>query len=261
MKIAGVFGLMVAVLAALGFAVASVSGDFEDKVIAVLQARDYPLAAHEIKELVKLIPRDTVTVTTTALSCAPYGLPPVASTYFSTETPVGYGTTSVEVGTATLTPVPTPETSGSTVATVSTVSTVSTTVATVNTVNTETATGTTAQTPTESSTGTATETPAETPGIPVTTPSVGTTPVISTTAVESSTVPTFKASTPVETPKSSTVVETTSTATHTTVSTTSTNASVPPISSTGVPLAPNNGGGTVGVNVGLLGLVAALALA
>ncbi|KAL2394775.1 hypothetical protein ABEF95_000592 [Exophiala dermatitidis] len=255
MKIAGVFGLMVAVLAALGFAVASVSGDFEEKVIAVLQARDYPLAVHEIKELVKLIPRDTVTVTTTALSCAPYGLPPVASTYFSTETPVGYGTTSVEVGTATLTPVPTPETTGSTVATVST------TVATVNTVNTQTGTGTPAQTPTESSTGTATETSAETPGIPVTTPSVGTTPVTSTTSVESSTATTSKASTHVETPKSSTVVETASTATHTTVSTTSTNASVPPTSSTGVPLAPNNGGGTVSVNVGLLGLVAALALA
>ncbi|EXJ67111.1 uncharacterized protein A1O5_09758 [Cladophialophora psammophila CBS 110553] len=244
MKIANVLGLMVASLAAASFGelgkpssacacweltnftAAVLNLGAHEKVVAALAARD--LSLDEINNIINLMPRqEPVTVTVVPNGCPPYGTlptstPAVPTVPLTTEVTV---TSSVTSMVTTITP-------------------------------------TAPVTPTSVASS---ETPVETPIVPPTPtlPTVETTLVPPTPPVESSVPATSESNTPTPSENSSVVGTTSSsTVTQTSLSTSSTQTTATATTSTGIPQAPNSGGaGTVGVNLGLAGLMAVLAVA
>ncbi|KAK5198025.1 hypothetical protein LTR99_009442 [Exophiala xenobiotica] len=212
-----------------------------EKVVAALKARGIP--AVDINDIVKLVPRDTVTVTTTAAcdyTVQSYGGPPITtvmmSTVFSTPTPTPDTPAVPSTPTLASTPVVPPESSS-------------------------TDTVATPETPTATP-----ETPTATPGVPAT--NTETTAVVTTTpevGTDTGTPPPPETTNAVTPSDSTGVTETaSSTTTETSALTFSTSsAGVTPSTST-TPPAPNaNVAGTAGVHVGLgvMGLVAVLVMA
>ncbi|KIW53951.1 hypothetical protein, variant [Exophiala xenobiotica] len=239
MKFTNIFALATMAFGAVGSATAIYNGPNDmvtggnEKVVAALKARGIP--AGEIKAIVNLVPRDTVTVTTTA-DCG-----------YTVESYAGPPTTTVIMSTVFSTPTPTPEVpSTPTLASTPVVPPESSTTDTVATPETLTATAT----PEVPATNTKTSTMA------TTTPEVGT---------NTGTPPPPETTNAVTPPGSTGVTETTSsTTTETSALTLSTSsAGVTPSTST-TPPAPNaNVAGTAGVHVGLgvIGLVAVLVMA
>ncbi|KAK4942468.1 hypothetical protein LTR10_017764 [Elasticomyces elasticus] len=234
MKFYSILGVATMALSVVGLTTATVEGA-KEMVIAALQAREVP--ANEIKAFLDLVPRDTVTVTT-SVACGPYGYTPGSyGPPTSASVPATSGTTNpppATTGTATLTPVTTtPITSTTRVTTTTTLP------------------------PPETAT---TETPITPPVVPGTTPVGSTTPVTTTPEV-GSTGSTPETSTGVNTPASSSVEHTTSSTTTETTELTPSTSTAKITPSTSTPPAPINAGATSGIHVGLIGLVAVLALA
>ncbi|KAI1619824.1 hypothetical protein EDD37DRAFT_654386 [Exophiala viscosa] len=232
MKFSSIFGVAIMAASVVGSTTAAVEGA-KEMVIAALQAREVP--ANEIKAFLDLVPRDTVTVTTSA--CGPYGYTPGSyGPPASASVPATTGTTTPPIAT-TGTATPTPLTTTSITST--------TRVTTTTTLTPETAT---------------TETPDTPPVVPGTTPVESTTPVTTTSGV-GSTGTTPEISTGVNTPASSSVEHTTSSTTTETTELTPSTSTARFTPSTSTPPAPVNAGATSGIHVGLIGLVAVLALA